>query len=266
LGEGSGPGGGGGGRVGEGEGLGLGDGPGSGDGDGFGEGCGPGPGLGSMPGGGSPPPNVMDPPLMGKSRIGSEPPLPPPFPSSLVAAVVEASSPCPSACGSMAMYGTPPSLSTTVNAPPRSAGVLLSPLTARSPVRRISPAMTAARPRTKRRNSAILQRVIPNLASNTTYAPDAVRTRLYRRPSLKTVELMGLGRKASTPLRYLLAPPSRLQQPLYAFGVIRRLGRAPFPKLLSNFIRTPWIRTSFGCGEKEPSCPGPGRRLVRRPR
>jgi hypothetical protein len=198
----------------------LGEGAGSGDGDGCGEGCGPGPGLGSMPGGGSPPPNVMDPPVIGKSRIGSKPPLPPPLPSSLAAAVVDASSPCPSPCGSIAMYGTP-SLSTTVNASPRSAGVLLSPLTARSPVRRISPAITAARPRTKRRHSAILQRVIPNLASNTTYAPDAVRTRLYRRPSLRTLELKGLGRKASTSLRYLLAPPSRLQQSLYAFGAIR---------------------------------------------
>jgi hypothetical protein len=235
----------------------LGEGAGSGDGDGCGDGCGPGPGLGSMPGGGSPPPNVMDPPLIGKSRIGSEPPLPPPFPSSLAAAVLDASSPCPSPCGSIAMYGTPPSLSTTVNASPRSAGVLLSPLTARSPVRRISPAITAARPRTKRRHSAILQRVIPNLASNTTYAPDARRTRLYRRPSLRTLELMGLGRKASTSLRYLLAPPSRLQQPLYAFGAIRRLGRDPFPKLLSNFIPTPWIRTSLGAGRRSHPVPDP---------
>jgi hypothetical protein len=87
----------------------------------------------------------MDPPPMEKSRIGPELPLPPPpFPSWLAAAVVEASSPCPSACGSIAMYGTPPSLSATVNAPPRSAGVLVSPLAARSPAKKISPAMTAA--------------------------------------------------------------------------------------------------------------------------
>jgi hypothetical protein len=85
----------------------------------------------------------MDPPLVGKSSVGPDLPLPPPFPSSLAAAVVEAS-PCPSACGSIAMYGTPPSLSATVNAPPRIAGVLVSPLAARNPVKKISPTMTAA--------------------------------------------------------------------------------------------------------------------------
>jgi hypothetical protein len=152
------------------------------------------------------------------------------------------------------MYGTPPSLSATVNAPPRSAGEPVSPFTARSPVKTISPAMTAALTaslcplgythrsrshtiRDPRRSSSAWYRTSafarseawkrsPGraglLVSNTTYAP-AARTRLYRRPSMRTLELMGLGLNASTPLRYLLAPPSSLQQQLYAFGAVRRL-------------------------------------------
>ena len=81
--------------------------------------------------------------------------------------------------------------------------------------------------------------------SHTTYAP-AARTRLYRRPSLRTLAFVGLGLKASTPLRYLLAPPSSLQHPLYAFGAVRSLGRDPFPELLSTFLPTPWIRNFVG--------------------
>ena len=138
--------------VGEGlgDGAGEGDGPGEGVGLGVGAGAGdgggdvPGGGSGSVPGGGSVPTNAKS-PVRGNSRIGVEP-----SPSSLRLACVESFWLPSRASGSIPTYGIPLSVTSTVNAPPRSEGILvLRPVTAlisttRDPPKTTRPTIHAA--------------------------------------------------------------------------------------------------------------------------